>query len=410
MNETKVEKEYCLLQVNNKHGKIADVKVSKEDEYLRQFSFNLSIYGYPIFKNTSLHRYIAERMGLNIEDKNYVVDHIDRDKLNCCRSNLRLLSKSDNSRNRSKSESATSKFFGVYYNKRDNKYIVRYNSVTQNKLLRLLFDNEIHAGWQYNLWVIEDCKEDVHPLNDVELPHDFAVIEPKTKTNDLPEGISLRENGTSYRLTKGSKKTFKTFELAQEALKQFEEENQLNFELEKQEILNTPPLRNIDGDCIIEMFDKNKIKVGETIVDEDIYYKIKVNKYPVSLEKRNNYAQIWVNKTKYRLHRWISDIKDKEIVDHINNNRLDNRQENLRCVTSQQNSFNTSKRKNTSSKFLGVSYNIQKKVWCAFISFNGKSIYLGSSKDEIECAKIRDKATLKYFGIHGKLNFPEETI
>lgn len=49
-------------------------------------------------EKVSLHRFIAGRMGLSL--KGIDIDHIDRDRLNCHRSNLRAVSKTQNAVNR----------------------------------------------------------------------------------------------------------------------------------------------------------------------------------------------------------------------------------------------------------------------------------------------------------------------
>lgn len=59
-----------------------------------------------------LHREIAERMGLPLDGT--VVDHIDRNKMNCRRSNLRVVSHSDNTLNRGMQSNNKSGAIGVF--------------------------------------------------------------------------------------------------------------------------------------------------------------------------------------------------------------------------------------------------------------------------------------------------------
>ena len=52
-----------------------------------------------------------------------------------------------------------------------------------------------------------------------------------------------------------------------------------------------------------------------------------------------------------------------ELVDHINGDKLDNRRSNLRIATRSQNNANKGKRKGTSSKFKGVSWDKKRNKW-----------------------------------------------
>lgn len=67
-------------------------------------------------------------------------------------------------------------------------------------------------------------------------------------------------------------------------------------------------------------------------------------------------------------------------IDHINNNRLDNRLSNLQLVSPREN-YAKNPRKST-SKHLGVSF--AKKRWIANIKHNGKPYYIGCFKTEEE--------------------------
>ena len=72
----------------------------------------------------------------------------------------------------------------------------------------------------------------------------------------------------------------------------------------------------------------------------------------------------------------------KLVVDHINNDPLDNRVENLQIVTHR---YNTSKdRKNKTSKYTGVSWHKENKKWEVRIRINGIKLYLGQFKDEYQ--------------------------
>jgi hypothetical protein len=70
------------------------------------------------------------------------------------------------------------------------------------------------------------------------------------------------------------------------------------------------------------------------------------------------------------------------VVDHINHDGTDNRVENLRLVTTRQ---NTSHRKiKGTSRFPGVFWDKNARKWRSMISVNGKSLHLGLFKDEEE--------------------------
>lgn len=72
----------------------------------------------------------------------------------------------------------------------------------------------------------------------------------------------------------------------------------------------------------------------------------------------------------------------KEIVDHINNIRTDNRLENLQLISHRENC--SKDRKGGSSKYVGVSWNKSKSNWACKIQIKGENINLGYFKTEIE--------------------------
>jgi hypothetical protein len=95
----------------------------------------------------------------------------------------------------------------------------------------------------------------------------------------------------------------------------------------------------------------------------------------------------------------------KYTVDHIDNNPLNNQKSNLRICSLKDNSKNSTKRNNTSSKYKGVYFENYTKKYKANIKVDYKTINLGRFLNEIDAAKAYDKAAIKYFGEFANLNF-----
>lgn len=90
------------------------------------------------------------------------------------------------------------------------------------------------------------------------------------------------------------------------------------------------------------------------------------------------------------------------IIDHINNNPLDNRRVNLRLVTSQQNSFNRGPQRKNSLGGNGVHARYGK--YRAVIRVDRKLIHLGIFKTIKEAAAAYNGAARIHFGEHAWLN------
>jgi hypothetical protein len=108
------------------------------------------------------------------------------------------------------------------------------------------------------------------------------------------------------------------------------------------------------------------------------------------------------------MHREILGVPHGFLVDHVNNNSLDDRKSNLRPATPSQNICNRRLSKaGCSSKYRGVFWYKRAKKWCAAINHERKYIRLGLFSSEIEAAKAYDAAARKYHGEFARLNFPE---
>lgn len=102
------------------------------------------------------------------------------------------------------------------------------------------------------------------------------------------------------------------------------------------------------------------------------------------------------------MHRFIAGFPDA-LVDHHNGNGLDNRKQNLRIATRQQNNANKLRRWGK-SKFKGVRQ--RRGKWGASITVNAVKHWLGTFSTENDAARAFDIAAVSAFGEFAVLNFP----
>ena len=104
--------------------------------------------------------------------------------------------------------------------------------------------------------------------------------------------------------------------------------------------------------------------------------------------KRDGYVYISVKNRPYKRSRlvWLMHTGSwpTNHIDHINRDRSDDRIENLRDVTHQQNHFNTGAR--------GYCWDKRRQKWMAYIMVNGKQIHLGYYDAEAEARAAYEAA------------------
>lgn len=389
------------IPLRNKTGEIIDYCIVSKEDYIQLNSFKWNkkydgyVIGYVDKKYWRIHRYIMiEILGHDISSK-VKIDHINNNPLDNRRENLRIISNSGNNRN-VKKKSTDSKFSGVTI-----RYSRWYCQISiEQKTLYAIYDKEEHAAWHYNLW-IEEYDLKFAKKNDITEPDDFVFYYGKKERN-LPNGIYYEKNRYSVRITVNKKmKRFGTYKTLEEAI-EFREKKVKELKI-LQNSIKKPILRNDDGFAIIELFNCKKEKTAEAIIDDDLYHEI--TKYRWYLNNHDYVMGRGESKKLVGLHRYIMNYYGDDFVDHINNNPLDNRRENLRIVTAKQNSQNKSSHSNSTSKYIGVSKNTASNKWVSNITVDGKLVYLDSFDTEIEAAECRDEATRKYFGEFGNYNF-----
>ncbi len=122
---------------------------------------------------------------------------------------------------------------------------------------------------------------------------------------------------------------------------------------------------------------------------------------------KNGYVTCGIARKNYYVHRIIYLMHYNQYppqVDHIDNNKANNKIENLRAATQQQNSCNEKLRVTNTSGVKGVYFNKRKQRWHARISQYYKEIHIGYFKtlEEAEKAiKEKRKELHKEFANHG---------
>ena len=107
------------------------------------------------------------------------------------------------------------------------------------------------------------------------------------------------------------------------------------------------------------------------------------------------YVLVGLKKYRYFAHRlaWLYMYGEfpSSQIDHINQDKTDNRISNLRLVTPSENMQNVSQNPRNTSGAKGVCWNASSRKWQSQIKANGKSIYLGLFS-ELESASAAYKA------------------
>jgi len=146
----------------------------------------------------------------------------------------------------------------------------------------------------------------------------------------------------------------------------------------------------------LQVFDDGRIykfnKIGELIL------------LPNTPNVKAGYNQLQFNNKKFYRHRIIGftflglDINNsKQVIDHINHDKLNNNVSNLRVITQHHNMWNYKSMNN--QKIKGYVFDKSRNKWSANISINNKKKHLGRYNTEEEASAAYQAAKLIYHQI-----------
>ncbi len=374
----------CLKEevIKNRSGNVN--KDSEFNKYLDEF-----FHDYKTIEDTDLITYFW-----NNYPKKRVVDHRDGNSLNNQRDNLRISTFSVNSQNRvvEKTVKSTSIYRGVSFNK--NKWYAMWGKVQLGS-----FDNELEAGIRYDTYIFllqgrDSVNNGLVKYDDIkDININDLLPKKKVKVRDLPFNIYLTKSGNyNYQIIINKKRYSETFETLDQTVKALE-----TLKIEQKKLDGEIPItRNNEGIAYLVPPTRPELQI---LVDDDKWHKLNTSWYITKGEYAAN--------NKGPMHRQIftinGPIKEGNVIDHKNGNRLDNRIDNLRSVDETHNNQNRVKKEGCASKYIGVSR--KRSGWQMEIRKNNirKRLYFNIEKEK-EAAMCYNILALLYYGPDARLN------
>ena len=140
------------------------------------------------------------------------------------------------------------------------------------------------------------------------------------------------------------------------------------------------------------------------LVDLEDYESLSTIDWCAAKARKTFYAVGRIEGRQIAMHRFILGSPIDLFVDHRSGDGLDNRRQNLRACTIQQNLLNAGPAFDNKLGFKGVASH--KGKFQATIGFKGKQIYLGRTDTPEGAARLYDAAAARLFGQFAFLNFP----
>lgn len=131
-------------------------------------------------------------------------------------------------------------------------------------------------------------------------------------------------------------------------------------------------------------------------------------------DRSSGYRRVKYRGKDYLVHRIVFYLTHNylpDIVDHIDQNKLNNHPDNLRdALYRGNNAVNSKLRADNSSGYRGVTWHKATNKWMSSIFFKGKRIHLGVFEDIIQAAKAYDEKAKELFGEFARINLEGNNI
>jgi len=132
--------------------------------------------------------------------------------------------------------------------------------------------------------------------------------------------------------------------------------------------------------CYMNIYNNHSEKIAVTKFSKKYYKEVVKHKWHIS---HDGYAATTLNSKRTSLHVFIKGKRRNLVLDHIDRDKLNNEDNNLRFVTLYQNSINRESK--------GYSWSKQSKKWKVVVTINKVKKYFGLYKTEKEAKKVADK-------------------
>ena len=401
------------IPLRDKTGIIDYAYVSKEDyENVNQYKWNkMKTSSDELYYAGSTQKGDILKMHQFIMGKapdGFVIDHWNGNGLDNRRENLRFITNKQNAQNIAKREGLTSKYKGVSYDKKGKIWVMCYSNEWRSR-----HEIEEDAAKEYDKYVLLKFGEGARTNGLViweDVKHLKLEDEFKKNIRTLPKNISYNKKTKTYyanlRYNKinYTSKPYMNIEDAIKALEIIKNTIQLIKDMENKLHIDQTITKNADDIAVIHVKNDAGKNVCEALVDDEHWHDLK----SYSWFLKNNYVSTNIDGITTSMHKYLMkkvhnfEATKTEIIDHANKIKHDNRMINLRINTYSGNGHNKTKKKNTSSQYIGVTKEGGK--WRARIQKQGVKYRLGTHEIEIEAAKAYNVKATELYGEFANLN------